>query len=106
MSAIKNLAPAWKPGTSGNPGGRPKRILPRVDEVLKREGKEPIKELLALMPSLKPREQMQLWLELLPYIHAKPKPMDEGEEDDLSKLSTEELVKLVQEKLPEIGKAG
>lgn len=102
MSAA-HLRTPWKPGQSGNPSGRPKRILPRVDEVLKQEGKEPIKELLALMPSLKPREQMQLWLELLPYIHSKPKPLEEPEENDLDKLSTEELVRLVKEKLPEVG---
>lgn len=103
MSAAKNLHPPWKPGQSGNPGGKSKRIFPRVDELLKAAGKEPIAELLALLPKLKERDQAQLWLEILPYVHAKVKPMDEREEDELEKLTTPELVRLIKEKMPEIG---
>lgn len=102
MGAASNLKP-WKPGVSGNPGGMRKRLFPRVDELLKAAGKEPIAELLKLLPTLKERDQAQLWLEILPYVHAKAKPLAEHEEDELEKMSTADLVLLIKEKLPEIG---
>lgn len=102
MSAARHLAPPWKPGQSGNPGGRRKRVFPHVDELLKKAGKEPIAEILALLPKLRDREQAQVWLELLPYVHAKARP-DEHQEDDLDKMSTAELVQLIKDKLPEVG---
>lgn len=100
MGAPQLKAP-WRPGQSGNPNGRPKRLFPRVDQLLKDAGLEPIAELMKLLPKLKDRDQAQLWLEILPYVHAKVKPMDEGEESELEKLSTAELVRLVKEQLPE-----
>lgn len=100
-ASARNLRP-FQPGQSGNPGGRGKRILPRIDEILKANNLEPITELLKLLPNLKDREQAQIWLEILPYIHAKQKPMEEHEVDELEKMTTAELVLLVKEKLPEI----
>lgn len=99
---VPQLKAPWAPGQTGNPGGRPKRIFPRVDQLLKDAGLEPIAELLKLLPKLKERDQAQLWLEILPYVHAKVKPMDEVEESELEKMSTAELVRLVKDKLPEI----
>lgn len=101
MSAAQNLRP-WRPGETGNPGGRPKRLFPRVDQLLKDAGLCPIKALLELLPTLKERDQAQIWLEILPYVHAKVKPVDDGELSELEKLTTAELVKLVKEKLPEV----
>ncbi len=96
MSAAKHLAPAWKPGESGNPSGRPKRIFPRPDQILKEMGLEPIAELMKLLPNLKEPDRAKVWLEILPYIHAKVKPLDEGDEDELAKMSTAELLSLVK----------
>lgn len=103
MGAAQNLRP-WKPGQSGNPGGKPKnQVFPRVAELLKAQGKEPIAELLALIPTLAPRIQAQVWLEILPYVHGKVKPLEDVEPDELSQLPTEELEKMVKEKLREVG---
>ncbi len=104
MSAAKHhqhLIP-FQPGKSGNPGGKRKRVFPHVDEILKSAGKEPIQELLALLPELGPRARAEVWMEILPYVHAKPKPLEEPEENELDKLSTAELVQLVKQQLPEI----
>lgn len=80
-------------------------MLPRVDEMLKAAGKDPIKEILALIPGLKDREQVQIWLELLPYVHAKVKPTEEHEENELEKMSDEELWDMLkkQKKMKEAG---
>lgn len=94
MSAAKNLKP-WQPGQSGNPGGKRKRTFPYVDELLKAAGVEPIAEILKLIPKLKDRDQAQIWLEILPYVHTKPIYQDDPSE--IEKLSDKELVKLVKE---------
>jgi len=94
MSAAKNLKP-WQPGQSGNPSGRPKRVFPRVDQILFGAGLEPIKELLALLPTLKDKDKVQVWLEILPYVHTKAEYAPE--QGEIEKLSDKELVKLVKE---------
>lgn len=104
MSAAPKLPPIehrFKPGQSGNPGGRTKRAFKRVDEILKELGKEPIGELMKLIPELRPREQAQVWLEILPYVHAKLKPLEHEEDNELENLSTAELLQLVKDNLPE-----
>ncbi len=95
MSAAANLKP-WKPGQSGNPSGRAKLAFPRPAEILKQMGLEPIAELMKLLPTLKEADQAKVWMELMPYVHSKPKPLDEGEEDELTKMSTAELLQLVK----------
>ncbi len=95
MSAAANLKP-WPKGTSGNPGGKPKLAFPRPAEILKQMGLEPIAELMKLLPTLKEADQAKVWMELMPYVHSKPKPLDEGEEDELAKMSTAELLQLVK----------
>lgn len=42
----------FKPGVSGNPAGRPKKLLRRVDEVLHERGIEPIAKVLGLLDQL------------------------------------------------------
>lgn len=93
----------FQPGKSGNPGGRRKKFLKAPDEVLAEAGKSPIVELLALMPTLTPATQAKVWLELLPYVAAKLKDVP-AEPDDVSKLSTAELVQLIKEKIPDLEK--
>lgn len=106
MTMSSNLKP-WKPGESGNPSGRPKRLLLRVDEILHKAGKHPVAEILKLLPELKPRDQAQMWVEILPYIQAKPKDYDEEKAiiEDLKKLSTTELFRIVKENHPDLAKS-
>lgn len=105
MSALQKQH-LWKPGQSGNPNGRPKVWLTRVDEMMAKDGKHPYTELLKLLPELKPRDQAQVWLELLAYCQPKPKPIEAEKENELAGMSTAELVKLVKDKLPELEAAG
>lgn len=76
--------------------------------MLAKEGKHPLEEILALLKSgaLSDRDKIQTWLEIMSYTHAKPKEMPAAAEDDLSHLSTAELVTLVKDKLDDLGKTG
>ncbi len=98
MHNTSNLKP-WKPGQSGNPSGKRKRVLPRIDELLKKNNKEPIAELLALLPKLSDRDQVHLWLELLPYVHPKVKPSEDDERGEYDDVPTEELERLLSERM-------
>lgn len=106
---LKNLKP-WKPGQSGNPAGRRKHDLSRIAELLSKDGKHPYIELMKLLPQLRPKEQADIWLQLLSYCFAKPK--EEDKEDDserkaLENIPEQELIVMVKERLHEIeGKAG
>ena len=125
----------FQSGQSGNPAGRPKKLLRRVDEVLHGAGVDPVAKIVALITQLerqrfqvrrapkgvageqleawKEREvgrveaarkacrdqQLKLWFELLPYVHAPVKdagepaePPPAGAERGLSGYSTEDLV--------------
>ncbi len=103
MTATAHLRPPWKPGQSGNPGGKERKLFPSVAAILKSKNLEPIAELLALIPAMKESDQARIWLEILPYVHTKPKPMSDDEGDELDKMSTAELVQLVKKQLPEVG---
>lgn len=61
-----------RPPGAGRQKGRPtkKRVL-KVHEVLEKNNKDPVVELLALIPQLKPHEQAKVWLELQSYIQGK-----------------------------------
>lgn len=82
---------AFKPGQSGCPGGR--RIKNQVREGLKRFSKDPVAEILLLLPELKPDKQVDVWLSLLSYIQGKPKDVDMAP-------SNEELLELLDERFP------
>ncbi len=103
MSAARNLSGPWKPGQSGNPSGRPKRVFPRVDQILFNANLEPIAELMKLLPTLSDRDKANVWMEILPYVHAKAKPADDERLDPLDELTTAELISLVKTKVAEIG---
>lgn len=100
MSAAPKYENRFKPGQSGNPGGKPKRCFPRVAQILKELKREPINELMMLLPQLSPRDQANVWLEILPYVQNKLKPLEHDEDSELDKLSTKELFQLVKDNLP------
>lgn len=92
---------AFKPGQSGNPGGRPKRAFPRVDMTLFQLGRNPVEEILALMPDLKPETQAKMWVELLAYCQPRPVAIIEND-DPTASMTTEDLAKIAREKFPHL----
>ncbi len=78
-------------------------MLKRPDEVLAERRLNPIEEVLKLMPELTVANQVKAWLEILPYVAAKLKE-ETADPDDISKLSTAELVQLIKEKMPDLEK--
>ncbi len=99
MSNLQNLRP-WKPGQSGNTGR--KKWLTRIDEMCAKDGKHPYEELMKLLPELRPREQAEIWLQLLSYCQAKPKPLEAEKPDDLDDMPTEELLRLVKSQIKDM----
>lgn len=96
--------PQWKPGQSGNPGGKPKKLLRRLEEVMHSRGIDPVDELLDLIPRLPEMAQAKVWLDLISYLHAKPKANEIEMQliNPIDELSTKEILKIVEEKYPEI----
>jgi hypothetical protein len=93
----------FRPGVSGNPLGRPRKLIKRPDEVLAEQGISPVSKILDLIPQLKHSEQLRAWLELLSYCHAKPKEFSMlDDRRDLAALSDEELIKMLREKIPQL----
>lgn len=103
----KGMSP-WQPGQSGNPAGRPRKLLHRVDEILSKAGLHPVTELLKLLDELKPRDKAEIWLQLLSYVQAKPKELVLSDEETarmaLENLSDDELVKMAEKFLPALRK--
>lgn len=63
---------AFEPGrakTGGRQKGTPNKTASFVRDLLGAEGYEPIGEILALLSDVTPREQLQVWLKLLPYCY-------------------------------------
>ena len=79
MPNDKNLPTIPAPKrNSGRNGGRPlgsktKSKLLRVEDLLSEKGINPVEEMLALIPSLEPRDQIKVWQDLLSYTQAKPR---------------------------------
>lgn len=104
---------AFTAGISGNPAGRPKKLLKRVDEVLFERGIEPVAYVLDRITKLERTrgkrafdaklQALRFWMELLPYVYAKPKELSELA-DDLSKVPSQELAKRLLEAVPDIEK--
>ncbi len=102
--AVPPVHSQFKPFQSGNPGGRPKRLLSLIAEMIHKDGRHPYTELMALMPSLRPKEQAEVWLALLAYCQSKPKETaeEDTERSELSKLPLAELLQLVKLAIPEL----
>lgn len=104
---------AFQPGVSGNPKGRPKKLLKRVDEIFHERGLEPLAEVLTRIAKLEKRrgkgapaarlQALKLWMELLPYVYARPtQPADL--DDPVGDLPSHELAKRILEAVPSIEK--
>lgn len=100
---IANSSTRFKPGLSGNPGGRPRKLLRRPDAVLAASNLCPVEQLLELLPLLRPVERVKVWLELLAYCHSKIKdPLIDPETERLISMPTPDLLRVVQSKFPDL----
>lgn len=103
----------FQPGVSGNPQGRPKKLLKRVDEILSERGIEPLAEVLDRIARLErttgkgaavaKMQALRLWMELLPYVYARPKDLPELV-DEVAQLSSQELAQRLLKVVPSIKK--
>lgn len=91
----------WKKGVSGNPGGRPKHWVKRVDETLKKFNFDPVAEILKVWGELTAKDKAHIGLELLSYCRAKPKE-DPAPEEDTPDLSIREMVLTVLKDNPKL----
>lgn len=87
------------PGSGRRRGVPNKRKVLCVAEVLERNRKDPIVEVLLLLPQLEPKEQVKVWLDLQQYIEAKPKDAfvesEDAEENPAAEMSSDELKKIL-----------
>jgi hypothetical protein len=71
-----------KPPGSGRKKGTPNKTkLLRVADFLAEKSLNPVDEIMALMPDMRPEAQAKVWLELLSYCQAKPKEEVVGEDE-------------------------
>ncbi len=93
----------FKPGVP-NGGGRPKKLIRRIEEVLHSKGIDPIEEILKLIgdPQMASSTKLKTWIELLPYVYARAKedqsPVDKVR-DDLAALTHDQLVARLEQDL-------
>lgn len=109
---IKHKGGPWAPGTSGNPGGRRKRLLKRLEESLVEIGKDPIGEIIKILDSDDVNQSVKLkaWLELLPYLYPKATETPYSDEDEvrrqLSAMTKEQLVERMEQDLARLKNSG
>lgn len=102
--------PAGRPKGGQKYGGRQKGTKnkkPRFNmtaalDLFKREGFDPFRRLIEILPQLEPKEQARCLLELGQYVYIKPtpehaeEPAPEPEEDACERLTDEQLEELVK----------
>ena len=91
------------PGSGRKPGMKNKKRVSKAVELLVELDLNPTTEILKIIPTLEPMEQVEIWLELLSYCESKPKsepetdPEDDPDEMDvLRDVSEETLLKLIR----------
>lgn len=57
-------------------GTKHKKTLLRVDAYLSDKGIHPVEEILKLMPSLTPADQLRAWQDIMRYTHSPLKPVE------------------------------
>jgi hypothetical protein len=103
---MKHKFPVGHPRYGGRKKGSRtyKRALQTIEKALLEQNRNPIKEVIRLIPELNPNEQVKVWLEILTYIVPKPKAVevDDTEEEvevspavDITQIDTEELLKVL-----------
>jgi hypothetical protein len=66
-----------KHSNRGRPVGSPnKSKLLRVEDLLAEKDINPIEEILKLIPTLEPRDQVKTWLDIQGYVQAKPRDIE------------------------------
>ena len=96
--------PPGLPKTGGRQKGtRNKRSsfkVARTTTVMESKGLNPIEEILKLIPSLEPKEQVKAWEYIHQFVDVKPKDLPDEEEQDfddaLQGLTTDELIALTK----------
>ncbi|HEY8270749.1 MAG TPA: hypothetical protein VIG33_07650 [Pseudobdellovibrionaceae bacterium] len=84
-------------GSGRKPGTPNKKSLLRVEEVLAEKNVNPTEEILAIIPSLDPNEQVRAWGMLLSYIQPKPASGGVGKSDssdDTNILTIEDVLEM------------
>lgn len=90
------------PGSGRKKGTPNKRRISKVGEVLAEHDMNPASEIIkeiALMDE--PKDRANAWIDLLAYCEAKPKTVEENDDDDFNPedfkdISTEELLRIVK----------
>jgi hypothetical protein len=89
------------PGSGRKKGQSNSKKLPKVAEYFATNDINPVRELMELLPSLMPGQQMAVWLELLKYCQPTFRPIEslpepDESEMDVSSLSEDELIAVAQ----------
>ncbi|MGZ3796475.1 MAG: hypothetical protein ACXVB1_08925 [Pseudobdellovibrionaceae bacterium] len=72
-----------RPANAGKKKGSVHNISrKKVSQILAEKNKEPVEEIMRLMPMLEPRDQAKLWLDLLSYCQAKPTVYESDDNTD------------------------
>lgn len=64
------------PGSKGRPPGRQRSARKTVEEILDELGVDPIKEMIKLMPELRPKEQARVYETLSKFVYAQKREID------------------------------
>jgi hypothetical protein len=68
------------PGSGRKKGSKNKKTIARVADKLADKSLDPTEEILKIIPTLEPKDQVNAWLDLLSYTQPKPKEIEVPEE--------------------------
>jgi hypothetical protein len=102
--AFDSASPKPGPGRPKGTGGAYR--TKSIEAVLDQLGVDPIREAIkqAMTGDMSDCKRAQIWLDIASYVYAKPKEVrqtpEEIERQEISKKSTEELLRILKEKYP------